>query len=289
MSRKEFNSKMKKNIIFRLIFILIISLLLIGSVYAAPVSLKLATTTSTVDSGLLDILLPPFEEFVYMKSGKLFNIRVDVISVGSGKAIELGQNGDVDILLTHSPAAEAKFVEDGYGVNRRDVMYNDFIIIGPTSDPAKIKGMKDVVAAFKKIATQKAFFISRADKSGTDVKEKAIWKTVDITPDKSWYIEAGLVMGATLQMADEKQAYVLADRGTYLNYKDKIGLEIVCEGDPLLFNPYTTIALNPEKFPHVKYMEAMLFIAWITSVEGQKIIREYQIGGEQLFYPVAVK
>jgi tungstate transport system substrate-binding protein len=262
---------------------------LIASVYAAPVHLKLATTTSTVDSGLLDILLPPFEEFVYMRSGKLFNIKVDVISVGSGKAIELGQNGDVDVLLTHSPAAEAKFVQDGYGVNRRDVMYNDFIILGPTSDPVKIKGMKDVVAAFKKIADQKAFFISRADKSGTDVKEKDIWKTTGITPDKPWYIEAGLVMGATLQMADEKQAYVLTDRGTYLNYKGKIGLEIVCEGDPLLFNPYTTIALNPEKFPHVKYMEAMLFIAWITSVEGQKIIREYQIGGEQLFYPVAIK
>jgi tungstate transport system substrate-binding protein len=289
MNRKECISKMKKNIIFRVIFILMISLLLIGSVYAEPVSLKLATTTSTVDSGLLDKLLPPFEEFVYIKSGKLYNIRVDVISVGSGKAITLGQNGDVDILFTHDPAAEAKFVQDGYGVNRRDVMYNDFIILGPTSDPAKIKGMKDVVSAFTKIANQKAFFVSRADKSGTDVKEKGIWATAGITPDSEWYIEAGLVMGATLQMADEKQAYVLTDRGTFLNYKGKIGLSIVCEGDPLLFNPYTIIALNPERFSHVKYIEAMQLIAWVTSVEGQKIIREYQIGGEVLFHPVAIK
>jgi tungstate transport system substrate-binding protein len=280
MNRKEYISKMKKNIIFRVLFILSISLLLIGTVYAEPVSLKLATTTSTVDSGLLDKLLPPFEE--------LFNIKVDVISVGSGKAIKLGENGDVDIILTHDPNAEAKFVQDGYGVNRRDVMYNDFIILGPTSDPAKIKGMKDVVSAFTKIANQKAFFISRGDASGTDVKEKSIWKTIGIQPDK-WYIEAGLVMGATLQMADEKQAYVLSDRGTFLNYKDKIGLNILCEGDPLLFNPYTIIALNPERFPHVKYMEAMQLIAWVTSVEGQKIIREYQIKGEVLFYPVAIK
>lgn len=289
MNRKECISKMKKKIIFRGIFILLIGILLIASVYAEPVHLKLATTTSTVDSGLLDKLLPPFEEFIYIKSGKLYNIKVDVISVGSGKAIALGQNGDVDILLTHDPAAEAKFIQDGYGVNRRDVMYNDFIILGPTSDPAKIKGMKDVVSAFTKIANQKAFFISRADKSGTDVKEKGIWKTTGITPDSKWYIEAGLVMGATLQMADEKQAYVLSDRGTFLNYKDKIGLNILCEGDPLLFNPYTIIALNPERFSHVKYMEAMQLIAWVTSIEGQKIIREYQIGGEALFHPVAIK
>jgi tungstate transport system substrate-binding protein len=271
---------MKKKIIFRVIFILLMSLLLVTSVYAEPVSLKLATTTSTVDSGLLDKLLPPFEE--------LYNIKVDVISVGSGRAIILGENGDVDILLTHDPNAEAKFVQDGYGVNRRDVMYNDFIVLGPTSDPAKIKGMKDVVSAFTKIANQQAFFVSRGDASGTDVKEKSIWKTAGIQPDK-WYIEAGLVMGATLQMADEKQAYVLSDRGTFLNYKGKIELNILCEGDPLLFNPYTIIALNPERFSHVKYMEAMQLIAWVTSVEGQKIIREYQIGGEALFHPVAIK
>ncbi|MCJ7789130.1 MAG: substrate-binding domain-containing protein [Candidatus Atribacteria bacterium] len=271
---------MKKNIIFRVIFILSISLLLIGTVYAKPIHLKLATTTSTENSGLLNTLLPPFEE--------LFNIKVDVIAVGTGAAIKLGENGDVDIILTHDPDAEDKFMQDGYGINRRDVMYNDFIILGPSNDPAKIKGEKNVISAFTKIANQKAFFISRADNSGTDVKEKGIWKAAGIKPDK-WYIEAGLVMGATLQMADEKQAYVLSDRGTFLNYKGKTELNILCEGDPLLFNPYTIIALNPERFPHVKYMEAMQLIAWVTSIEGQKIIREYQIGGEALFHPVAIK
>ena len=281
MKRKEYISKMKKNIIFQVIFILSISLLLISTVYTEPIHLKLATTTSTENSGLLDKLLPPFEE--------KFNIKVDVIAVGTGAAIKLGVNGDVDIILTHDPDAEDKFVQDGYGVNRRDVMYNDFIVLGPSNDPAKIKGMKNVVSAFTKIANQKAFFISRADKSGTDVKEKGIWKTTGVTVDKKWYIEAGSVMGATLQMADEKQAYVLSDRGTFLNYKGKIELNILCEGDPLLFNPYTIIALNPERFSHVKYMEAMQLIAWVTSIEGQKIIREYKIEGEILFYPLAVK
>lgn len=281
MKRKEYISKMKKNIIFRVIFILSISLLLISTVHAEPVHLKLATTTSTLDSGLLDVLLYPFE--------KLYNIKVDIIAVGTGAAIKLGVNGDVDIILTHDPDAEDKFVQGGYGVNRRDVMYNDFIVLGPSNDPAKIKGMKNVVSAFTKIANQKAFFISRADKSGTDLKEKGIWKTTGVTVDKEWYIEAGSVMGATLQMADEKQAYVLSDRGTFLNYKGKIELNILCEGDPLLFNPYTIIALNPERFSHVKYMEAMQLIAWVTSIEGQKIIREYKIEGEILFYPVAVK
>ncbi|PIX35420.1 MAG: tungsten ABC transporter substrate-binding protein, partial [Candidatus Infernicultor aquiphilus] len=248
---------MKKNIIFLVIFILSISLLLISTVYAEPIHLKLATTTSTENSGLLNVLLPPFEE--------LSNIKVDVIAVGTGAAIKLGENGDVDIILTHDPDAEDKFVQDGYGVNRRDVMYNDFIVLGPANDPAKIKGMKNVVSAFTNIANQQAFFVSRGDASGTDVKEKIIWQIAGIKPEK-WYIEAGQGMGATLQIANEKQAYVLSDRSTFLNYKDKIGLNILCEGDPLLFNPYTIIALNPERFSHVKYMEAMQLIAWVTSI-----------------------
>ena len=280
MNRKEYISKMKKNIIFLVIFILSISLLLISTVYAEPIHLKLATTTSTENSGLLNVLLPPFEE--------LSNIKVDVIAVGTGAAIKLGENGDVDIILTHDPDAEDKFVQDGYGVNRRDVMYNDFIILGPANDPAKIKGMKNVVSAFTNIANQQAFFVSRGDASGTDVKEKIIWQIAGIKPEK-WYMEAGQGMGATLQIANEKQAYVLSDRSTFLNYKDKIGLNILCEGDPLLFNPYTIIALNPERFSHVKYMEAMQLIAWVTSIEGQKIIREYKIDGEILFHPMAIK
>jgi tungstate transport system substrate-binding protein len=281
MNRKECISKMKKNIIFRVIFILSISLLLIGTVYAEPIHLKLATTTSTDDSGLLDVLLPPFEE--------LFNIKVDVIAVGSGKAITLGENGDVDVLLVHAREAEIKFVLEGYGVNRRDVMYNDFIVLGPSNDLAKIKGMKDVVSAFTKIANQKVFFVSRGDKSGTDQKEKSLWQIANIKPGEEWYMEIGQGMGVALQIASEKQAYVLCDRGTFLAFKDKIELDILCEGDSLLSNPYGIIAVNPERYPQVKYMEAMQLIAWVTSVEGQKIIREYQIGGEVLFHPVAIK
>jgi len=281
MKIKECISKMKKNIIFRAIFILSISLLLIGTVYAEPIHLKLATTTSTENSGLLNILLPPFEE--------LFNIKVDVIAVGTGAAIKLGENGDVDILFVHAREAEDKFIQDEYGVNRRDVMYNDFIVLGPSNDPAKIKEEKSVVSAFTKIANQKAFFISRGDDSGTDQKEKSLWQIANITPDGAWYIEAGQGMGATLQIANEKQAYVLCDRGTFIAYKNKIELVILSEGDLLLFNPYGVIAVNPDRYSHVKYMEAMQLIAWVTSIEGQKIIREYKIEGEVLFYPVAVK
>ena len=281
MNRKEYISIMKKNIIFRVIFILSISLLLIGMVYAEPIHLKLATTTSTENSGLLNKLLPPFEE--------LFNIKVDVIAVGTGAAIKLGESGDVDILFVHAREAEDKFIEVEYGVNRRDVMYNDFIVLGPSNDPAKIKEEKSVVSALIKIANQKSFFISRGDDSGTDQKEKSLWQIANITPDGAWYMEAGQGMGATLQIANEKQAYVLCDRGTFIAYKNKIGLVILSEGDLLLFNPYGIIAVNPDRFPHVKYMEAMQLIAWVTSIEGQKIIREYKIEGEVLFYPVAVK
>jgi tungstate transport system substrate-binding protein len=280
MNRKEYISKIKKNIIFRVIFILSISLLLIGTVYAEPIHLKLATTTSTENSGLLNTLLPPFEE--------LFNIKVDVIAVGTGAAIKLGENGDVDILLTHDSDAEDKFMQYGYGVNRRDVMYNDFIVLGPSNDPAKIKGMENVVSAFANIANQQTFFVSRGDASGTDVKEKIIWQIAGIKPEK-WYMEAGQGMGATLQIANEKQAYVLCDRGTFLAYKDKIELDVLYEGDPLLFNPYSITAVNPARYSQVKYMEAMQLIAWVTSVEGQKIIGEYKIAGEKLFYPMAIK
>ena len=272
---------MKKNIIFRVIFILSISLLLIGMVYAEPIHLKLATTTSTENSGLLDKLLPPFEE--------KFNIKVDAIAVGTGKAITLGENGDVDILFVHAREAEDKFIQDEYGVNRRDVMYNDFILLGPSNDPAKIKEEKSVVSAFTNIANQKVFFVSRGDDSGTDKKDKSLWQIANITPDGAWYMEAGQGMGATLQIAHEKQAYVLCDRGTFIAYKNKIELVILSEGDPLLFNPYGIMAVNPDLYPHVKYMEAMQLIAWVTSVEGQKIIREYKIDGEILFYPVAIK
>jgi len=168
-------------------------------------------------------------------------------------------------------------------------MYNDFILLGPSNDPAKIKEEKSVVSAFTNIANQKVFFVSRGDDSGTDKKDKSLWQIANITPDGAWYMEAGQGMGATLQIAHEKQAYVLCDRGTFIAYKNKIELVILSEGDPLLFNPYGIMAVNPDLYPHVKYMEAMQLIAWVTSVEGQKIIREYKIDGEILFYPVAIK
>jgi len=272
---------MKRNIIFKAVFLFAVSMILISSVYASPIHLKLATTTSTENSGLLGVLLPPFEE--------KYGIKVDVIAVGTGKALALGENGDVDVVLVHARAEEDKFIEEGYGVNRRDVMFNDFIVLGPSNDPAKIKEEKSAVSALTKISNQKAFFISRGDNSGTDQKEKGLWKIANIAPEGTWYMEAGQGMGATLQIADEKQAYVLCDRATFIAYKNKIGLVILSEGDPLLFNPHGVIAVNPDRYPHVKYMEAMQLIAWVTSVEGQKIIREYEIDGEILFHPMAIE
>ncbi len=281
MNRKECISKMKKNIIFRVIFILSISLLLMGTVFAEPIHLKMATTTSTENSGLLDKLLPPFEE--------KYNIKVDVIAVGTGAAIKLGENGDVDIILVHARAAEDKFIEVGYGVNRRDVMFNDFIILGPSDDPAEIKSESNVILALKKIADCEAYFVSRGDDSGTHKKEKVLWQNVKISPEGEWYMEIGQGMGAALQVANERQAYVLCDRGTFLAYKNKIDLIILSEGDALLFNPYGIMAVNPAHYSHVKYMEAMQLIAWVTSVEGQKIIGEYEKEGEILFHPMAIE
>ncbi|MCK4241063.1 MAG: substrate-binding domain-containing protein [Candidatus Atribacteria bacterium] len=272
---------MKRNIIFKTVFLFAVSMILISSVYANPVHLKLATTTSTENSGLLGVLLPPFEE--------KFGIKVDVIAVGTGKALKLGENGDVDVVLVHARAAEDKFIQEGYGVNRRDVMYNDFIILGPFDDPAKIKDEKNVVLALRKISEQKIYFVSRGDDSGTHKKEKILWQKAGIIPEGKWYIEIGQGMGAALQIAYEKQAYILCDRGTFLAYKDKINLIILFEGDPLLFNPYGIMAINPALYPQVKYIEAMQLIAWVTSVEGQKIIKEYKKEGEVLFHPMAIK
>lgn len=240
--------------------------------------IKLATTTSTDNSGLLKVLLPPFE--------KKYNSRVDVIAVGTGKAIKLGANGDVDVILVHARQAEDKFVADGFGVNRRDVMFNDFIILSPKDDPAQIKGSADVIEALKKIADNKATFVSRGDDSGTHKKEKSLWVLAEIKPQGSWYNAAGQGMGACLQIADEKQGYVLADRGTYLAYMDKIDLVIAHEGDKDLFNPYGIIAINPTNYPTSNYMGAMMLIGWLTSIDGQKIISSYKVNGEQLFKPI---
>ncbi len=260
-----------------------VAAIMLVAVFCAPIEarLKLATTTSTDNSGLLNVLLPPFE--------KMFDVRVDVIAVGTGKALTLGKNGDVDVVLVHARSAEDQFVADGYGVNRRDVMYNDFIILGPSDDPAGVKAMKDAVAAFRSISAKKAPFASRGDDSGTHKRERALWKEAEIEPAGDWYMETGQGMGATLQVANEKRAYTISDRGTYLAYKDKIEIVILVQGDTdKLANPYGVIAVNPAKHPHVNYVNAMALIGWITSVKGQKIIGNYKQFGELLFYPTAI-
>lgn len=243
--------------------------------------LRMSTTTSTEDSGLLKVLLPPFE--------KANNVKVDVISVGTGKALKLGENGDVDVVFVHARAAEDKFVADGHGVDRRDVMYNDYIILGPKNDPARIKETTSAVDALKKIAETKSLFISRGDESGTDKKEKSIWRAAGIVPQTPWYIEAGQGMGAVLQMANEKNAYTIGDRGTFIPFENKIGLIVLVEGDKTLFNPYGVIAVNPKKYPGVQYELANKFVEFVVGPEGQKIIAEYKLDGKQLFFPDAKK
>jgi tungstate transport system substrate-binding protein len=240
----------------------------------------MATTTSTENSGLLSVLLPPFE--------KEFNVKVDVIAVGTGKALKLGENGDVDVVFVHSREAEDEFVEKGFGVNRRDVMQNDFVVVGPSDDPAGIQGIADITDVLKAIASKEALFVSRGDDSGTHKKERFLWKAAGIKPEGEWYIETGQGMGAALQIADEKRSYCLSDRGTFIAYRKKVDLIVLGEGDNRLHNPYGIIAVNPELHRHAKYVQAMLFIGWVTSVQGQKIIAEYRKDGEVLFHPMAV-
>ncbi len=250
-------------------------LFLISCSYAGEI-LKLATTTSTYETGLLDYILPFFEE--------KYEVKIHIISVGTGKAIKLGENGDVDIILVHARKAEDKFVNSGYGVNRRDVMYNDFVILGPKSDPAGISGLKDAKSALKKVFEAKATFVSRGDDSGTHKKEKGLWAKIPLKPVGKWYLEAGQGMSVTLRMADEKNTYVIVDRATYLFNTDKIRLKILVEGDMDLMNPYGAIAVSPYKYAHVKYSLSMALIAWLTSPECQKMIESYKKKGNQLYY-----
>ncbi len=241
--------------------------------------LRLSTTTSTENSGLLAYLLPSFEAKTGMK--------VNVISVGTGKALELGKNGDVDVTLVHARALEDKFVAEGWGIDRRDVMYNDFIVVGPEADPARLKGERDVIAAFKKIAADNVKFISRGDNSGTDVMEKGYWQTAGAKPAGTNYVSAGLGMGEVLNMAAEIGAYTLTDRATYGAYKAKTGLAIAVEGDKRMFNPYGIIAVNPAKHKGINYKGAKQLIEWMTSSEGQAKIAAFKPAGEQLFFPSA--
>ena len=241
--------------------------------------LKLATTTSTANSGLIDHLNPVFE--------KQTGIRVDIISVGTGKALRLGKNGDVDVVLVHARSAEDRFVEEGFGINRRDVMYNNFIIVGPASDPAGIRGFTRARESLRRIFAMKSLWFSRGDASGTNKKEMILWKLAGISPVGDWYRALGQGQGRTLIAADEKEAYTLSDRGTFiaLSAKNRIDLEILTQGDPQLFNPYGVIAVNPERHPHVRYREAIKYIEFLTSAHGQELIGRFLLNGEILFHP----
>jgi tungstate transport system substrate-binding protein len=251
-----------------------------GTSYRSDIRIKLATTTSTDNSGLLADLLPVFTEMT--------GIAVDVIAVGTGKALALGQNGDVDVVLVHAPSREQIFVEAGYGVNHRSVMHNDFVILGPSDDPAGIKGSSDAVEALDAVAESQSLFVSRGDDSGTHTKERSLWADAGVDHGGNWYSEAGQGMGAVMTIASESGGYTLADRGTWLSMKDKLNLNVMTEGDSRLFNPYGVIAVNPALHDHVKYIESMIFIAWLTSAGGQKRIADFRINSEILFIPDAV-
>jgi tungstate transport system substrate-binding protein len=252
-----------------------------------PQNMTLATTTSTQDSGLLDSILPTFE--------KQFNVKVKVVAVGTGQALKLGEDGNADVVLVHARAQEDDFVKKGFGINRRDVMYNDFIIVGPKSDPAKVSGTTTASDALKKIAATSAKFASRGDKSGTNTKELDLWKAAGIEPKGDWYVSVGQGMAETLNFAQEKQAYTLTDRATWLAQKAKLAELIVVTGgnniaensDKALLNPYGVIPVNPARYPSIKADLAEKFATWITSVDAQKLIAEYGKAqyGQQLFYP----
>ncbi len=267
----------------RLIVFFSLYFIVIASFAFAETRIRMASTTSTQNSGLFDYLLPIFEK----KTG----IKIDVVAVGTGASIEIGKRGDADVVFVHAKEQELKAVEEEFFVNRHDVMYNDFLIIGPTNDPAKIKGMKSATDAFRKIAESGSPFVSRGDKSGTNTKELAIWKKANIQPaGQKWYLEVGQGMEKTQRIADEKRAYTLTDRGTWLatKDKDKLDMAVVLEGDPLLFNQYGVMAVNPEKAKAVKYKEAMEFVNWIVSKEGQDAVAAFKDKyGNPLFIPNA--
>jgi tungstate transport system substrate-binding protein len=270
-------------------------------------TIKMSTTTSTESSGLLNVLLPEFT--------KETGIRVKVFAKGTGAAIRDGIDGNVDVIFVHARAREDKFIRDGYGTKRYAVMHNDFVILGPSGDPAGINGLNQAAAALKKIVAAKALFVSRGDDSGTHTKEQALWRATGLNLDikestivkkgkkrtvgfvqpsrsKTWYLSIGQGMGKTITFADEKRAYTLADRGTYIKYKygraAGLDLEVLCESDPILSNPYGVIPINPAKHPHVRHKPAEQFANWLISAKGQSLILNYRLLGKQLFYPDAI-
>jgi tungstate transport system substrate-binding protein len=264
-------------------FWLVALLALVGhGALAQEPSIVVASTTSTEQSGLFGFLLPKFTE----QTG----IKVKVVAVGTGQALDIGRRGDADVVLVHDRAAEEKFLAEGFGVRRFDVMYNDFVVIGPKADPAKIGGGKDVTVAFRAIAAAKAEFISRADRSGTHAAELRYWQEAGIDIDKAkgpWYREIGQGMGPALNMASADSAYVLSDRGTWLSFKNRGDLAVLVEGDKRLFNQYGVMLVNPKKHPKVKVKEGGAFVGWLISPDGQTTIADYKVGGAQLFFPNA--
>jgi len=250
-------------------------------VYAQEKSIVVSSTTSTEQSGLFNYMLPIFK----MKTG----IEVKVVAVGTGQALDIGRRGDADVVFVHDKPAEEKFAEEGFSTKRYEVMYNDFVLIGPKSDPAKIGGGKDIQVALQKISAAQAPFVSRADKSGTHAAEMRYWKGAGITPSsgQSWYKETGSGMGPALNTASAMNGYILADRGTWLSFKNRGDLVILVQGDPKLFNQYGVMLVNPAKFPHVKKAQGQELIDWLISKNGQDVIASYKIDGEQLFFPNA--
>ena len=254
---------------------------LVVTMGAQAESIVVASTTSTEQSGLFSVLLPEFK--------KASGIDVKVVALGTGQAIDMGRRGDADVLFVHDKVAEEKVVAEGFAVKRFEVMYNDFVVVGPASDPLQVKG-SDVVLALKKLAAANGAFISRGDKSGTHAAELRFWKMADLSDKQgSGYKSCGCGMGPALNMASSTNAYALTDRGTWLNFKNRGDLKVLVEGDKRLFNQYGVMLVNPAKHPHVKVAEGQKFIDWVTGSAGQAVIASYKIGGEQLFFPNAVK
>ncbi|MFO1363933.1 MAG: substrate-binding domain-containing protein [Burkholderiales bacterium] len=254
------------------------------SAHAQEKFITVASTTSTEQSGLFGFILPIFE--------KSTGIKVRVVALGTGQALDMARRGDADVVFVHDPAAERKFVAEGHGIGHRNVMYNDFVLIGPKSDPAKVAGGKDITAALKKIQAAQAPFVSRGDRSGTHAAELRLWKEagIDIAKQKgAWYRETGSGMGPALNTASSMNAYLLSDRGTWLSFKNRGDLAILVEGDQRLFNQYGVMLVNPAKHPHVKKDLGQKFMDWVVSPDGQRAIAQYTVGGQQLFFPNAGK
>ena len=273
-----------KKLIHNLFISFLLAITINGSqALAQEKSIVVSSTTSTEQSGLFGFILPIFK----MKTC----IDVKVVAVGTGQALDIGRRGDADVVFVHDKPAEELFVQEGYSTKRNEVMYNDFVLIGPKSDPAKIAGGKDIQAALQKIAAAQAPFVSRGDKSGTHAAELRYWKGagIAVSPGQAWYKETGSGMGPALNTASAMTGYILADRATWLSFKNRGDLAILVQGDPKLFNQYGVMLVNPAKFPAVKKAEGQAFIDWLISKNGQDVIASYQIGGEQLFFPNAKK